>query len=142
MASRVDFYVVQGGDADRVACRLAEKAFEQGLTVFIRAASDDHARGLDEMLWTFRGASFVPHALAGEAEEDIRVILGPEPGERSAGLLINLGVDAPGGPERFERIAEIVGPGDAQRRAGRERFRYYRDRMGIEPETHRVGGNQ
>ncbi len=140
MASpQVDFYVVQdGGDADRVACRIAEKAFAQGLSVFIRAATPGHARELDELLWTFRGAAFVPHALAEAADPEVRVLLGADPGDREAGVLINLGEDPPDDPGRFERIAEVIGTGDAQRRAGRQRFRYYRDRMGLEPATHRL----
>lgn len=138
-APRVEFYVVpEGGNADRVACRLTEKAFARGLSVFVRAATPAHARDLDEMLWTFRGASFVPHGLAGEADPEVSVLLGTDPGDRQAGLLINLGEDPPASPERFERIAELVGAGEAQRRSGRQRFRYYRDRMGLEPATHRL----
>lgn len=136
---RVEFYVVpDGGDADRVACRLAEKAFSKGLSVFLRAASPEHARHLDGLLWTYRGASFVPHGLAGEAEASNPVLLGADPAEREAGLLINLGEEAPAHPDHFERIAEVVGPGEAPRRSGRQRFRYYRDQLGLEPATHRL----
>ncbi len=116
----------------------AEKAFERGLRVFLRAASAAHARDLDEMLWTFRGTSFVPHGLAGEADPEVPVLLGDDPDGHDAALLINLGDEAPSSPERFERIAEVVGAGEAQRRSGRQRFRYYRDRMGLEPATHRL----
>lgn len=141
MASRrVEFYVVpDGGDADRVACRLAEKAFARGLSVFLRAASPEHAHRLDELLWTFRGAAFVPHEMAAGAAPDTPVVLGDDPSGREAGLLINLGGEPPGDPERFDRIAEVVGPGEAARRSGRQRFRHYRDRLGLEPETHRLG---
>lgn len=136
---QVDFYVVpDGGDADRVACRLAEKAFARGLSVFVRTASPEHAHHLDELLWTFRGAAFVPHALAGEADRETPVLLGDDPAGREAGLLINLGGEPPGHPERFERIAEVVGSGDAPRRSGRQRFRYYRDQLGLEPATHQL----
>lgn len=143
MASqRVDFYVVQNGrgGADRVACRVAEKAFQQGLSVVLRTGTADRARSLDDMLWTFSGASFVPHALAEEATPEVTVILDAECADHSADLLINLADGPPGAPERFARIAEVVGPGDAERRSGRERFRYYRDELGLEPETHRIGG--
>jgi DNA polymerase-3 subunit chi len=140
MASpRVEFYVVpDGGDADRVACRLAEKAFSRGLSVFVRAASPEHARHLDELLWTYRGASFVPHALADEDQGSNPVLLGVDPAAREAGLLINLGDQAPVHPDYFQRIAEVVGPGEAPRRSGRQRFRYYRDQLGLEPATHRL----
>lgn len=138
---RVDFYVVGGGrGADQVACRVAEKAFLQGLTVLVRTGSDERARRLDELLWTFSGASFVPHALAGEAEEGISVLIGADVREHAADLLINLADGPPDTPDRFQRIAEVVGPGEGERRSGRERFRYYRDHFGMEPTTHRLNG--
>jgi DNA polymerase-3 subunit chi len=50
-------------------------------------------------------------------------------------LVVNLAGAPPPGPERWERIAEVVDADDARRRRGRERFRQYRER-GWEPRTH------
>lgn len=137
---RVDFYVVTGGrGANRVACRVAEKAFHRGMTVLIRTGTRERAQAMDELLWTFSGASFVPHALSDDPAPDVTVLIGAELGDREGDLLINLSDEPPPAPERYPRIAEVVGPGESERRSGRQRFRYYRDQLGIEPETHRIG---
>ena len=65
--TRVDFYVLGGSGSrarDHFACRLAEKAWKQDNAVFIRVANLEAAKQLDEMMWTFRDGSFVPHEIA------------------------------------------------------------------------------
>ena len=62
--ARVDFYILsQAGQHSRqtFACRLAEKAYNLKNSVHIHAASRGDAERLDELLWTFRDGSFVPH---------------------------------------------------------------------------------
>lgn len=135
---RVDFYIVERGGADRVACRLAEKAYAQGMSVFIRTGDAQRTRSLDELLWTFRGGSFVPHATRDLADEHTPVVLGEEHGGGEVTLLINLAGEPPARNTPCRRIAEIVGPGQDERRAGRSRFRHYRDNWGVEPVTHRL----
>src|SRR5882672_4387346 len=61
---RVDFYVLEGSEPRPrlvYACRLAEKAFllEQRVSILTDSAED--AQQLDDLLWTFRDRSFVPH---------------------------------------------------------------------------------
>ena len=66
--TRVGFYVVQSAGEDQrlqVAARLADKAFGRGHRIFINAVDEPQARRLDELLWSFRPASFLPHALHG-----------------------------------------------------------------------------
>jgi len=146
-APRVDFYVIGDpgpGACERMACRLAEKAWRQTHRVFLHAVSSEQAERLDELLWTFRADSFVPHALSGRPEaEEVAVLIGGgepafrTPGERSADVLINLAETVPPFYERFGRVAEVVGASEAQRRLARERFRYYRER-GCQVASHKV----
>lgn len=135
---RVDFYVVERGDADTVACRLADKAFGQGLSVFIRTGDPERTRRLDDLLWTFHGLSFVPHAPRDRADAEMPVVLGEGAPEGPVDLVINLADRPPDDADRFERIAEIVGPTAGEKRAARERFRYYRDKLERQPQTHRI----
>jgi len=135
---RVDFYVVERGDADTVACRLADKAFGQGLRVFIRTGDPERTRRLDDLLWTFHGQSFVPHAPQENAGPEMPVVLGEQAPDGAVDLVINLADRPPESPHRYQRVAEVVGPAADDRRAARERFRYYRDELGREPETHRI----
>ncbi len=146
--TRVDFYLLPPGPEgpEGFACRLAEKAWRQGLRVHLRAPDAESARALDRMLWTYRAGSFVPHALAGElpegAEEDRPVLLGgPEepPPEPWRDLLINLAGDIPSWFDAFRRLAEPVPPDG--REAARVRYRLYRER-GCELHAHDLAGSR
>jgi DNA polymerase-3 subunit chi len=137
---RVAFYVIQDSGPDdrlRLACKLTDKAYHLGHSVYIQAQSAEQARQLDELLWTFRAGSFLPHALAPQAEpSDHPILIGVDaepPAE--AQVLINLSDQVPPSFTRFERVAEIPGTDEAGRRTGRERFKFYRD-QGCALETH------
>lgn len=138
--TQVDFYILTETSARSrmlFACRLAEKAFGLGHRVFVHVPGEGTARELDELMWTFRDRSFLPHCLAGDGvEAPVHIGAGTEPAE-GFHLLINLGAEVPAFVGRFERVAEVV-DGDANRKAeGRERFRYYKDR-GYPLETHKL----
>ena len=140
--TRVDFYILSRDDAEArlsTACRLADKAFRLGHRVFIHAASEEAARELDRRLWTFRDDSFVPHSLAGDGSDPgdpVRIGAGPAP-DTSPDVLINLAGAVPSWAEGSTRVAEIVGADPAERAAGRERYRRYRDK-GLAPVSHRL----
>ena len=103
-------------------------------------ADGEEARQLDDLLWTFRDRSFVPHELVTPGKASTaRVLIGtPESAAgTSADILINVSDLMPEDPERFARIVEAVDGEQARRQAGRQRYRAYRDR-GLSPETHNV----
>lgn len=97
---------------------------------------------LDDLLWTYRDRSFVPHGLAeGTDDPDLRVLIGVDPAQAEpADVLINLGGSVPAGFERFSRIIEPLDGDRERRQQGRERFRYYRDH-GVTPQSHPIGSN-
>lgn len=142
---RVDFYLLDDPAPDAVAllaCRLAEKAFQHGHSIFIQAESEQQAQALDTLLWTFRQGSFLPHARHSEAESEAAPILighGAE-ARTDARMLINLSAGIPAFYPRFERVAELVGAGDAARQQARDRFRVYRE-GGCELKTHHLSGS-
>jgi DNA polymerase-3 subunit chi len=137
--TRVDFYLLSNGEQARplAACRLAHKAYRLKHRVYVLAASPEEAAQLDRLLWTFNPGSFVPHGLhAGPVDPQLPVLIGHEaPPPEFADVLIALAPEAPAYAERFARVAEIVGPGEAERAAARARFRAYRER-GFEVQTH------
>ncbi|MGH8542886.1 MAG: DNA polymerase III subunit chi [Gammaproteobacteria bacterium] len=159
--TRVDFYVLAGNAAtarETFACRITEKAFTQAHKVYVHAASAAEADRLDELLWTFRDASFVPHALthaATESDDLPPVLIGhrdtpaemgtflispesnPEIRNVPISLLVNLSDEVPPFFDRFARVAELIDADEDRRRLGRERFRFYRDH-GCSLETHRL----
>lgn len=140
--ARVDFYVLSAtGERARLnfACRLAEKAYRLENTVHILTADDATAGMLDEMLWTFRDGSFVPHERidAGSVPESPVTIASDPAAVSSRDLLINLAAGVPSSVEAFPRIAELVTSDEDIRAAGRQRFTEYRN-QGHELETHQV----
>jgi DNA polymerase-3 subunit chi len=142
--TRVDFYVLDEPSSQarlKCACRIAEKAYQLENRVYIHVPDQNEARLLDDLLWTFRDRSFVPHALAQDgAARDVAVLIGSEEDAEppdGEDLLINLGSQVPLFFSRFRRVAEIVTEDPAQRRSGRDRFRFYRDR-GYDLHTHQL----
>ena len=139
---RIDFYVLpdqkENGRA-LLACRLADKAYGLGHTVYVFTASEARAAALDDLLWTFRQDSFVPHErypLMGE--EGSPVLVGTAaPATVEAQVLINLADALPEGFERYERVVELVDQHPEVLAQSRERFRQYRE-QGCAPETHKL----
>ena len=136
--TRVGFYVVQGaeqGQRLQVAVRLADKAFAQGHRIFINAVDEVQARSLDEMLWSYRPASFLPHGLHGQEHSDsIAIGWGQEPNDHND-LLINLQLDIPEFFSRFQRVAEVVTQDPTSLAALRKSWKFYKER-GYQLEKH------
>ncbi|HET7587274.1 MAG TPA: DNA polymerase III subunit chi [Gammaproteobacteria bacterium] len=138
--TRVDFYVLASAPPqgrERVACRLADKAFRLGQKLYVHAESESQAGALDELLWTFRQQSFIPHTRT--AGDDAPVLIGSggrePPGD--CPLLINLDAEVPLFFSRFERVMEIIDADEQRRAQGRSRFRFYQDR-GYPLQTHKL----
>ena len=145
--TRIDYYVLPGsaqGEVHRLACRIAAKAYGLGHTVYLNAGSAAEARALDDLLWTYSDATFVPHALADHLADEkatartpVRVGHGGAPAA-PAELLINLAAAWPAFFEQFDRVAEVIDADEQRRSKGRQRYRQYRDR-GYEITTHKIG---
>ena len=140
--TRVDFYILPESGLDRVqrlACRLTEKAWQSGLTVFVNTASELEAQRADDLLWTYRQDSFVPHALYEQHSEERPPVVvgdGTEP-TVPFDVLINLACDVPSFFEGFGRVIELVGGDPAGLRQGRKRYRLYRD-QGCQLQSHNL----
>ncbi len=137
--TKVGFYVVKSAEPARrleIAMRLTEKAFQQGHRIFLNAGDKQQAQQLNEQLWTFRPASFLPHGLQGEdiAQSTIAIGWGQDPGEH-CDLLINLQLEVPPFFSRFKRVAEVVTQDDASLVALRTSWKFYQER-GYEMEKH------
>ncbi len=140
--TRVDFYILAASEpASRLqfVCRLTEKAYGLNNRVYAHVSSPAEAKKLDEMLWTFKQGSFIPHqSLSDSDDKRTPVSIGtPEQWENEGELLINLSEAAPEFATNYTRVAEIVDGQESSRQAGRKRFRQYRE-MGLEPVTHQI----
>lgn len=143
---RVDFYVLEGPSSAarlKLACKLAEKAYLASQSVLVWHTDPGELKALDEMLWTFSDGSFVPHDMLanGGAFADTPILLtsGVAP-SANVDIIINLAADLPPCIAQTRRIAEIIDGDDARRRAGRARFKAYRE-LGVQPASHNIRGD-
>ncbi len=141
--TRVDFYVMEMSNErqhDNLVCRLAEKAWSAGNRVHIRCENDASAESIDNLLWSYKDTSFVPHAKIEKTESEAAPItIGVVTDvPKTTEVLINLGPDVPDFFSRFDRVMETTGSNDDTRSAARERYRYYQER-GYALKTHKLG---
>lgn len=95
------------------------------------------AERLDELLWTYRDGSFVPHDLA-DNDSDAPITIGyGESKVEPRDLLITLCDDIPSFADTFPRVAELVTSDDDCRSKSRQRYAIYRD-QGHKIETHNI----
>jgi DNA polymerase-3 subunit chi len=128
----IDFYF-NADDRLGVACRLAGKALQQQQRVLIYAPQRELAEKIDRLLWTAKAVSFIPHCYAHDplaARTPVLIATGDAAAlpETACEVLLNLSTDHPPSFERHERLLEIVAREDEEKRAGRVRFKFYRDR--------------
>ena len=140
--TQVNFYALSSKESEarlQFACRLIEKAYSLGHTLYVQAESAAQAKSLDHMLWQYSPSSFVPHCLA-DADSSITeaVVIGEQlPPASHKDVLINLGPAASEAHGQFTRINEIIASDEESLQQGRKRYRYYRD-QGYQPETFKL----
>ena len=126
--TRIDFHT-HVDDVVLYACLLARKAYRAGQLLVVHAESTC-LRTFDERLWSFSPLDFIPHCMADNAlARQTPVVLAADLEQAPHHqILLNLGATVPGPFARFERMLEIIGSAQDQLVAGRERYRFYRDR--------------
>lgn len=140
--ARIDFH---SNVADKLeyACRLTRKiwsATPEGQPVRNIVIVGDKAdlKKLDELLWSFSAVDFLPHCfIDDEAASETPIVLTDNFASPSLGsvphadVMIHLGMqmpsDVPALVARFPRIVEVVTVNEAERLAGRERYKAYRE---------------
>ena len=127
------------------ACRLLRKAVSAHGARLVVVADPALLEAIDMALWKLSPSDFVAHCRSDDAPFVVArspVVLAD--GAASAlpdrPILVNLGAELPPRFERFERLIDIVGSDDADRQAGRVRWRHYKDR-GYAIRTHAYAGS-
>jgi DNA polymerase III subunit chi len=133
---RVDFYL-PSGDVWLLACRLLEKAYLRKHRIFVYCQSEKDAEKLDDLLWTFKAESFIPHAIQGELSSPIQIGFGLKEPKASYDILLNLALEIPVFYPGFERILEIVSSDEASKVVSRAHYKVYRA-AGCVVNTHSV----
>ena len=140
--ARIDFHS-NVSDKLEYACRLTRKIWSatpagEPVRHIMMVGEKADLKKLDELLWTFSAVDFLPHCfIEDEAAMDTPILLTDDflsPALSQvphADVLIHLGMrmpsDVPGLLARFPRVLEVVTINEAERLAGRERYKAYRD---------------
>lgn len=130
---RVDFYLLSNNEVNAVqnlACRLVEKAYLRGHRIFVLCKNQQEAEAIDELLWTFKDDSFIPHNLQGEGPEPpppVQIGFNQEP-RGFNDILINLTDDIPSFHMRFKRVLELVSADENAKTISRNHYREYRSK--------------
>lgn len=139
---KIDFYILSETTANarlQFACRLIEKAYKQKHSIYIHTEDRTMAHELDELLWTYRNDSFLPHHLYGDGPEPappIQIGFDVVP-EKQRNILINLNAQVPAFYLQFSRILELIVNDTPAQETGRERYRFYRSKN-LEINTHKL----
>ncbi|KGP64198.1 DNA polymerase III subunit chi [Legionella norrlandica] len=139
---RVDFYLLASHQPESrwlVACRLIEKAYIRGHKVFVLCDNKQQTEYLDELLWTFKDDSFIPHNIQGEGPEPpppVQIGYDKEP-RGFNDILLNLSSNIPLFYTRFKRIIELVSSIETEKELSRLHYKEYRSK-GCELHTHSI----
>jgi DNA polymerase-3 subunit chi len=66
--TEIRFYHLEQRRIDQALPPLLERALEEGRRVLVRASSDEMVAALNDRLWTYDDASFLPHGAVGDGD--------------------------------------------------------------------------
>ncbi len=144
--TQVNFYTLASTEPNArllFVCRLTEKARELGHQVFIQTATPAESKLLDDLLWQFKTASFIPHELVQTGKIVSRPgncavqISAQDAPADFKDVLINLTGKSCDLHREYARINEVIAADQDSILAGRERYRNYRD-AGATLETFKI----
>jgi DNA polymerase III subunit chi len=141
--AEVSFYILSSAlieDKYLFACKLIEKAYRNGQFCYILTDNNEQSQLLDDLLWTFRAGSFIPHEIYNglTPNSDNVVLIGTvKAPEQSQSLLFNLSSKYPEDISKTKRILEILDNSEVTKAAGRNRYRQYQQ-AGLNVTTHNI----
>ena len=138
----IDFYT-HVPDRLEVAARIIAKAHAAHGSVRVLTPDAAMTDALDRRLWLLPPTGFIPHCRTDSpmaAETPIWIGHSLEH-DGAAAVLVNLHASPPPFFSRFERLAEIGGTDAADVAAGRERWKFYKER-GYELRSHNLSSKE
>lgn len=130
---RVGFYLVTTaqtpGELDGVLPKLLEKVLNSGQRAVVRCPTAERAERLDDWLWSYEEASFLPHGQAKDAHADRQpiVVTHEAVNPNKAQILVRLSGAQADDYADFERVLEVFAGTEEGRAAARERWKFYRE---------------
>lgn len=124
---KVDFYVYELSDYQfyqRLVCNLVEDAYNQENNILLLCENEESCETLDELLWTFKDVSFIPH----EKKLNNKILtqhINLTKKKRSL-ILMNLTYSFPDSLETHDRVIEMSGYDEDSRQKARLNFKRYK----------------
>ncbi len=139
----ISFYLLPSDSEKKrlyFVCKLVEKAYRNSHKAYILTASEQQSQLLDNLLWTFRAGSFIPHQIYSSSLPDIenQILIGSQSAPKLwQTTIINISNSCPENISSAVRILEILDNSELIKKAGRERYRQYQQ-QGFAIETHKI----
>lgn len=141
--AEVSFYLLSSEsiqDRYEFTCKLIEKAYRNGLFCYVLTDNNEQSQILDDLLWTFRAGSFIPHQIyTGEplGMEKMVLIGSLNAPEQWQETVINLSTCCPEQLNKIEHVREILDNSEVSKELGRSRYRHYQ-KSGFDITTHNI----
>ena len=124
---KVDFYVYELSDYQfyqRLVCNLVEEAYNQENNILLLCENEESCETFDELLWTFKDVSFIPHEKKLNNKiltQHINVTK-----KKHSLILMNLTYSFPDFLETHDRVIEMSGYDEDSRQKARLNFKRYK----------------
>ena len=124
---KVDFYVYELSDYQfyqRLVCNLVEEAYNQENNILLLCENEESCENLDELLWTFKDVSFIPH----EKKLNNKILTQHInlTKKKQSLILMNLTYSFPDFLETHDRVIEMSGYDEDSRQKARLNFKRYK----------------
>lgn len=136
MKQRVDLYLLPANTFNgcfHFVCQLVEKTVQQGYAPVIQLESAEAAESLDQLLWTFRDTSFIPHH---QSITDPKILTAGAAG-KTPSLVMNCRLLETPEPLDGRRLLQIVPNETDLLQLARRHYRFYQQ-QGCELATHQI----
>jgi len=131
----IDFHVLDTYNSQQAwlfVCHLLEQHYLAKQQVYLAMDTRVEAQRFDQLLWTFRDDSFIPHEVSdGLLPSNSPIIIGYEPPHRETPreFIINLSQQVPAQYDEFQHLIEVVFNDPSVQQRARERYKLYRDQQ-------------
>ncbi|MDR3496425.1 MAG: DNA polymerase III subunit chi [Ancalomicrobiaceae bacterium] len=118
------FYHLEAHPLERVLPVLIERCVERGWRTVIQVGSEERRDALDQLLWSFSDASFVPHGTSRDGPAADQPVFLTVDGDNPNGASVRFLVDRaePGDLTSYERAVLIFDGNDADALADARRY--------------------
>ena len=127
MSKKVDFYVYELSDYhlyQKLVCNIIEETYNQRENILLLCENAESCEAFDELLWTFKDISFIPHEKKCKYKITTQCINLAKK-DRSP-TLINLTYSFPDFFESHSRVIEMSGYDENSRQKARQNFKKYK----------------